>query len=275
MKNNFKKSLALTLVYEGGYVDDPHDPGGATMKGVTQAVYDAYRRKKNRETQPIRLIRDGELQDIYKTNYWDQASCDDLPAGVDFSVFDYAVHSGVKRAVSDLQRGVGCNTDGVAGLATVAAVERADAGAVVADVNARRLAFLRSLKTWPRYGGGWGRRVTDVAAQASAMVTAVPVDAPAEEAFDPSPRAPEAAQALMKTKDGTGLTIGGTGAAGQTLMQAADQVKPHFSDTPIGRLAIAAFVILMIVGGALLVTSYIRRIKEKGGLGGFIGSLGQ
>ncbi len=278
MKKNFKQCLKITLAYEGGYVNDPHDPGGETNKGITKAVYDAYRQGRSLDIRSVSLITDPEVQDIYKNQYWDRAHCDELPDGVDLAVFDYAVHSGVKRAVSDLQRGVGVNVDGVAGFGTVGAVLAVDPSSVVRDVCARRAAFLRGLRTWSRYGKGWGIRVANVEAQATSLANTTPVQPPALPETVPTTsgeKAPEKAQALLKTSEGSGLTVGGTGIAGQTVMQAADQVKPHINETFLGRLAIAAFVALMLIGAGLIAYSYIRRIKEKGGLGGFIGSIGQ
>lgn len=264
MKSNFKTCLSVTLEYEGGYSDHPSDPGGATMQGITQKVYDEYRAREGKDAKPVHEMYRAEMQTIYDLQYWDRAHCDELPKGIDLVVFDYAVNSGVGRAVKDLQRVVGCVVDGVAGVGTVAAAVRADPATVINAVCDRRMTFLRSLKTWGTFGKGWSARVANVRSRALAMIggtdeVAPPVMLPS------SAKAPEKAQAKLKTQEGSGLTIGGTGAAGQTLMQAADQVQPHFSDTMLGRLAIAAFAVLMIAGGALVLLSYVKRMKERGG----------
>ena len=103
MKANFDKSLALVLVHEGGYVNHPKDPGGATNRGVTQAVYDAYRKTRGKAGQSVKFITDEEVNAIYKFQYWDRVQGDLLPAGLDYAVFDFAVNSGVGRASKYLQ----------------------------------------------------------------------------------------------------------------------------------------------------------------------------
>ena len=65
MKENYAKCLAQVLKYEGGYVDHPKDPGGPTNKGVTQAVYDNWRKSQNLPTQSVRAIADSEFRLTY------------------------------------------------------------------------------------------------------------------------------------------------------------------------------------------------------------------
>jgi len=83
MKNNFEKSLALVLQHEGGFVNHKLDPGGATNKGVTQAVYDAYRKVRMRPQQTVKFISNEEVQAIYKFQYWDAVQGDFLPSGLE------------------------------------------------------------------------------------------------------------------------------------------------------------------------------------------------
>jgi lysozyme family protein len=161
MKENYAKSLAQVLKYEGGYVDHPKDPGGPTNKGITQAVYDAWRKSQNLFTQTVRNINDSEVAAIYKNLYWDRISGDNLPAGVDFAVFDYAVNSGVSRAAKALQGVVGTAQDGQIGPATIAATK----AYVAMAVTNQRLAFMKSLSIWSTFGKGWAARIADVKAQ--------------------------------------------------------------------------------------------------------------
>lgn len=152
---NFAACLALTLREEGGYSNDARDPGGATMKGVTKAVYDAYRRGKGQAPRDVRLISDAELQDIYRSGYWTPVGAEALAAGPDLSVFDFAVNSGVSRASWALAQ--------VRGLAPAKAISR------VADL---RLSFLHGLKTWKAFGKGWGTRVGRIEAASLNMAGA-------------------------------------------------------------------------------------------------------
>jgi lysozyme family protein len=169
MNNNFEKALALVLEHEGGYVNHPKDPGGATNRGVTQAVYDAYRKMRGRGPQSVKFITDEELRAIYKFQYWDKVQGDFLPNGLDYAVFDFAVNSGVSRAAKYLQAVIGVEQDGQIGARTLAAIQ-----SPVATINAlldRRVGFLRNLKTFITFGKGWTTRVQGVRAHAMEMAT--------------------------------------------------------------------------------------------------------
>lgn len=159
---NYKPSLSLTLSHEGGYVNHPKDPGGATNQGVTQAVYDAYRKVHGQPLRSVKHIIASEVEEIYRKQYWRRARGDDLPCGLDYAVFDFAVNSGVARAVRYLQRLVGVNDDAVIGDITLAAVFKAaekDEELLIANYCSNRMAFLRSLGTFATFGKGWTRRV--------------------------------------------------------------------------------------------------------------------
>ena len=165
MKENYAQALKQVLKYEGGYVDHPKDPGGPTNKGVTQAVYDNWRKLQNLPTQSVRAIADSEVAAIYKNLYWDRISGDNLPAGVDFAVFDFAVNSGVSRAAKTLQAVVGVTQDGVIGPATIEATKTY----VAMSITNRRLAFMQSLSIWSTFGKGWAARIADVKNQIKAL----------------------------------------------------------------------------------------------------------
>lgn len=161
--SNFTACLALTLVYEGAFVDHPKDPGGATMCGITQRVYDEDRDARRLPRQPVRLSTEAERAAIYRRRYWGLASCDGLLAGVDYAVFDYAVHSGVRTAAKALQAIVGAVTDGDIGPRTLANVrhycDSHNATALIDALCVQRDRFLRSLPSYIVFGRGWTRRV--------------------------------------------------------------------------------------------------------------------
>lgn len=97
-ESDFQKALRFTLRWEGGYVNDPDDPGGATNKGITQKTYDAYRKKKGLPMQSVKQIADQEVQDIYKTGYWDAVLGDRRKWPLNLVLFDTAVNMGPGRA---------------------------------------------------------------------------------------------------------------------------------------------------------------------------------
>ena len=113
----------------------------------------------------MRAIADSEVAAIYKNLYWDRISGDNLPSGVDFAVFDFAVNSGVSRAAKTLQSVVGVTQDGVIGPATIQAAKTY----VAMSVTNKRLAFMQSLSIWSTFGKGWAARIADVKAQIIAL----------------------------------------------------------------------------------------------------------
>ena len=166
MKENYAQALKQVLKYEGGKVDDPRDPGGRTAYGITQDTYDAWRKKQNLPTVDVFTISQADVAAIYRQEYWDRIRGDDLPAGVDFAVFDYAVNSGVSRAAKTLQAVVGVTQDGQIGPQTIQAAKTY----VAMAVTNKRLAFMQSLSIWSTFGKGWAARIADVKAQIIALV---------------------------------------------------------------------------------------------------------
>ena len=159
MKQNYLIIQPWILAYEGGFVNHPKDPGGATNQGITQRTYDAYRRRIGHATQSVRMIDNVERDTIYRVQYWDAIRGDDLPGGVDAAVYDFAVNSGPSLAAKYLQRIAGVKQDGVIGLQTLDAVARLDPVVVIDRLCEARMTFLRGLKTWGTFGKGWSRRV--------------------------------------------------------------------------------------------------------------------
>jgi len=132
------------LRWEGGYVDHPNDPGGKTNKGVTQVVYDAWRRDLGQSPRSVRDSEDREVHDSYQQNYWRSARCDSLEVPLDVAQFDTAVNRGVGRAIRFLQAAVGTTVDGQFGPGTQRAVDTADANvAIVAYCNERERYYRR------------------------------------------------------------------------------------------------------------------------------------
>jgi len=160
MKDNFEESLAHVLKHEGGYVDHPKDPGGATNLGCTKKVWEEWVGHEVTKDD-IKALTIADVSPLYKQRYWDKCRGDDLPRGVDFAVFDLAINSGVGRASKLLQRSVGVAADGAIGPATLAAVADANPRELATKICELRLAFLQALPTWETFGKGWGRRVKE------------------------------------------------------------------------------------------------------------------
>jgi lysozyme family protein len=108
----FQASLPFVLRWEGGFVDHPKDPGGRTNKGVTQRVYDDWRRRQGLPQRDVKAIEEAEVQQIYESGYWIPPRCDLLGRQLDLVQFDTAVNMGPGRAVRLLQAAVGAGIDG-------------------------------------------------------------------------------------------------------------------------------------------------------------------
>lgn len=168
MKENFDKAFAKLIRHEGGYIAHPADPGGRTNLGVTQRVWEEWVGHPVDE-KTMRNLTPEMVKPLYKRKYWDKVCGDDLPAGVDYCVFDAAVNSGPGRAIKWLQQSLGVTQDGAMGPKTLAAAKAADPQLLVVGYNAVRLTFLQDLPTWGTFGRGWGRRVAEVRHNASEM----------------------------------------------------------------------------------------------------------
>lgn len=168
MQENFDASLRLVLQHEGGWTDNPHDPGGATMKGVTLIT---YRRHfgANMDKDELRNISDEQLAAIYRSGYWDKCSCDALPAGLDYAVFDAAVNSGPGRSARWLQASAGAGQDGDIGPNTLDMVGQHPATELICGVCDERKHFLQGLENWKFFGKGWGHRIEQVRSSALSM----------------------------------------------------------------------------------------------------------
>jgi lysozyme family protein len=169
--SNFGKCLPLLLKHEGGNDDDPRDPGGRTSRGILQREWNVWRASHPGLPSDVWEAPQDEIDAIYKQKYWDVLRCDEPPSGVDYAVFDYGVNSGNSRAAKVLQRLVGVDADGEIGPLTIGATLRVDPKTLVGQICDERLAFLKGLHTWPTFGGGWSRRVSEVRAAAEAMTT--------------------------------------------------------------------------------------------------------
>lgn len=173
----FAECVAIVLKHEGGFVDHPDDPGGATNHGVSlryarsQGSMFDLDRDGDVDRADILLVTPAKAAMVYRRWFWADVRGDELPAGLDLAVFDFAVNSGAGRAIRSLQRAVGAQPDGFIGPATMGAVRMAmpNRPAVIEAVCNDRLDFLRGLRTWPVFGRGWGRRVEDIRARALVM----------------------------------------------------------------------------------------------------------
>lgn len=173
MDRNFQRALSLVLKHEGGWADNPKDPGGATMRGVTIGTFRRYV-KPNATKDDLRKITDQQIATVYRRQFWDAVSGAELPDGIDYAVFDFAVNSGPTRAAQYLQNVVGVTQDGKIGPATIKATKAVLPATVIHRLCDERLAFMKRIKSkgtllWDTFGKGWDRRVKEVRAEALSL----------------------------------------------------------------------------------------------------------
>lgn len=161
-KETLPTALKLMFGHEGGYSNHPSDPGGPTKYGVTLKTLRAHRRNPNLKADDVKALTLAEAEDVYRRSYWTQSGGDLLPAGLDYSAFDYGVNSGPATAVKRLQRVLGIGQDGIVGSQTLAAIDAypGGVGEVIKAYGEERMRYLRSLGTWGTFGRGWTIRVT-------------------------------------------------------------------------------------------------------------------
>lgn len=163
--SSWPAALTCVLRSEGGWSDHPADPGGATMRGITLAVFRAAR-GEHLTKDDLRRISDADVEDIYRRRYWLAVRADDLPAGIDLAVFDAAVNSGPGRAARWLQDAIGVLPDGAVGPITLSVARTTPAMQTIDAISDAREAWLRSLPTWRAFGAGWLARVQRVRQEA-------------------------------------------------------------------------------------------------------------
>jgi lysozyme family protein len=170
MQSNKEKVFTFTYKEEGGYGNDPNDPGGATNLGIIQVEYNKYRDAKGLPQQSVRHITKAEADEIYTKSYWNKIDGDEIPMGIDLVIYDYGVNSGPGRSIEYAQRVLKVGVDGVLGPITIAALKAVEPKKFIHDFDNDRLSFLQRLKTYVYFGKGWSARVKRCTNAALAMV---------------------------------------------------------------------------------------------------------
>jgi lysozyme family protein len=265
MDRNFSRSLNAMLAHEGGFVNHPKDPGGATNLGVTLANFRRYVKPDGTVDDLKKLTRE-QAGVVYRRQYWDEVMGSSLPDGVDHAVFDFAVNSGPGRAAKYLQAIAGVKQDGKVGPATLKAVAALDADSVINELCDRRQKFLQGLSTFATFGKGWTRRVKEVRALALELAGQAPEAARVvvKEVEVEKPVAVDVKAPGMGAADAaTGAGIGAAGLGG-TIQTLQEQLTPFSAAGGwISKLVVALIIIggLMTVGG--LAWRWWARRKKK------------
>lgn len=147
---NFNEAIERVLGHEGGYVNNPADPGGETQWGISKRSY---------PNVDIKALTRPQAIEIYRRDFWNAVNADDMPDGVAYQTLDFAVNSGVGTAIRYLQRALGVADDGHFGPVSIAAAKAISESDQIMRLSAERLDFMRKLRTWPDFGNGWAGRI--------------------------------------------------------------------------------------------------------------------
>jgi lysozyme family protein len=168
--DNFARCFAFTLGAEGGYSNNPADPGNWTGGAVGNGELRGTKYGISASAYPqldIANLTEQQAEDLYRQNYWAPLQGDSLALPVALVAFDAAVNAGPKRAIFWLQQAAGIPADGVLGPETLAALNAGEPTALAREALVRRLEFSTHLSTWASFGLGWSRRIISLAGELS------------------------------------------------------------------------------------------------------------
>lgn len=253
--SSFEASLARLLKDEGGYTNHPSDPGGPTNFGITLADARRYW-KADATAADVKAMDIGIAKSIYRVRYWDAQQCSNLPPGVDYAIFDYGVNSGVGRSGKVLRRCLGLpdNTWQVTPQ-VVAAALAADPVKLCNMIWSERLAFLKSLKTWPVFGKGWTNRVVGGKAFSQTLIAKGGKAPPAPA---PSSATPAGKGQVPVNTTAQGGAAGGSVVTGTTTATAAAQ-----SGAPWWVVALIIVGTVAVAAGTIWFFKYRRRKAQE------------
>lgn len=185
-RRNYNAIMDHVFEFEGGYVDHPRDPGGATNMGITRATLEHWL-GRHVTKQEVRDLSKDTARRIYRANYWNKVCGDELPGGLDLVAMDAAVNSGPSRGAKWIQQALGVSVDGAIGPVTIKAAMESDVPATIQKACDARRSFLRGLRTYDAFGRGWERRVNSVEHRAKEMALLEAGAEPQEPVSRPDP----------------------------------------------------------------------------------------
>lgn len=172
----YARAFAIVHGHEGGFVDHPRDPGGATNHGVSlryarsKGLLFDLDRDGDVDADDIRLITPAQAMAAFWSDFWRPCRCDELAPDLAVLVYDAAVNSGAPQAIRWLQRAVGVREDGIIGPLTMARIDNAPTPLIAHRFHWTRATALTELPTWPTFGRGWARRLAALPYQAQAIL---------------------------------------------------------------------------------------------------------
>jgi lysozyme family protein len=153
---DFFLAIDRVLKSEGGYVNDPNDPGGETIYGISRRSFPNFNGGDFKNATREQAVR------LYYDEFWRKVNADKMPEDLQYQALDFAVNSGIHTAIRKLQSAAGVADDGWWGPVTQAAVAATPPAVLIIRFAAERLDYMRKLKNWKFHGAGWAARMADV-----------------------------------------------------------------------------------------------------------------
>jgi lysozyme family protein len=239
----FRRCDAVTAAWEGGYVNHPKDPGGATDRGVTQATFDSWRDRQGLPRKSVKGISSTEAERLFFDLFWTACGGERLAAGVDLATYDASVNSGVSRGKKWL-------------IASIGGPDHQ----TVKKLCAKRLGFMQSLNIWKTFGKGWGRRVADIQAKGVAWALAAGND---NHVVREQLRDESAVKTRVAQKQGAGAAAGQASGAGAVVTDQATNVADWLLlGVGVGLLAIGAFLLVRMVLNRQQAAAFAREAEK-------------
>ena len=167
MQGNYQECLDLVLKSEGGWVNNPNDPGGETNLGVTKRVWEEY---VGHPVESLKKLTKEDVAPLYEQKYWRPCYGEVLPRGLDFLCFSFGVNAGCGRSVKLLQQSLGLVSDGVIGPRVMQKLRESNIADVIKGFSESRREYYRALKQFPVFGKGWISRTDKEEQEALQMV---------------------------------------------------------------------------------------------------------
>lgn len=162
---DFEKAILIILKHEGGYVDHPSDPGGATNRGITFGLFKQYAEQfnLNKTKEGLKQLTEGEAKEIYRRHFWDKMRGNEIKSQkIAEIVFDGYVNMG-KPALKLLQKQIGVAVDGIIGAGSIAVLNQASEVVVFQGYKEARIDYyLRLVERKPQlavFKNGWLNRI--------------------------------------------------------------------------------------------------------------------
>jgi lysozyme family protein len=153
---SFERAFDIVVGLEGGYGNDPDDPGGETKYGISKRAYPEVN---------IKTLTLDQAKSIYRFDYWEPLRCDEMPWPLSMLVFDCGANQGLNIAVKILQRALNVTQDGVIGSVTLSKAKAAGSETCALFLSDRALRYTGT-RNFDKYGRGWFKRLFMIAMEA-------------------------------------------------------------------------------------------------------------